>query len=225
MLQHVLKSSLFFFSAILYISLPDKTPTLELAILKLLPIISLVIFAVLHVATHGTSRFTVGVIIGLIFSGIGDYFLVYKETHFVYGVFGFAVAQLVYGITFGCKPFKPAVLLLCVIAGSIMYKYIYPGLSSKFVPIIAAYVVLIYFMAWRALARFQLKRWTWGQMFCALGAVSFIISDFVIAVDKFRHEIPHRHLIVVVTYFIAQYGITMAITDYPSKPRTKKKMK
>ncbi|XP_070571987.1 lysoplasmalogenase TMEM86A-like [Ptychodera flava] len=228
MLSHMFKSSFFFLAVALYFSLEDSipTPSQEAVFIKILPIVSLAAFVVLHSLASGKlANFSVGILCGLVLSGIGDYYLVYKTTHFLHGLASFAVAQLIYAVTFGLRPFKPVILLVCSVVALSMYTYLFPGLKGIHVVSIFIYMIVIYYMAWRALARCQFVEgnWTWGQLLCALGSVSFLISDFVIGVDLFRYDVPHRSFIVMVTYYLAQFGITMAVTDYPSMDEIKMK--
>ncbi|XP_077983213.1 lysoplasmalogenase TMEM86A-like [Glandiceps talaboti] len=215
MFNYLLKSSSFFLTVILYFVIKDSlpAPSMEAVVVKILPIASLIIFVL---STGISTKFSRGILLGLLVSGVGDYFMVYKETCFIQGVAAFAVAQVIYAVTFGFTPMKPFSLVFCILSASAMYFYLYPGLRGIFITLIALYNILIYYMVWRALSRCRFFEgdWTWGQLLCALGSISFIISDFVIGVDKFRHEVPHSNTVVMVTYYIAQFGITMAVTDY-----------
>jgi len=77
------------------------------------------------------------------------------------------------------------------------------------------YIGLIAMTAWRAFARVQFfgDLWTWTKLCASAGSVLFIVSDFVIAIDKFRHPVLYSHQIVMVTYYAAQLGITLSVVD------------
>ncbi|XP_002730973.1 lysoplasmalogenase TMEM86A-like [Saccoglossus kowalevskii] len=220
MFNYLVKSLPFYLSVLLYFIYWPEDPTFDHVVYKLLPIFSLVAFIIIYSLTVSKiSKFAIGIIVGLVFSSFGDYYLVLGDVHFIQGTIAFAVAHIVYGITFGLKPFKPLILLICVFVGLATYIYLFPGLSQIFMLVVAIYVTLIYFMAWRALSRCQLSKLTWGQVFCALGAILFLVSDFTIGVEKFRTDIlvPHAKLIIMSSYYAAQFFITMSVIDYPTK--------
>jgi uncharacterized membrane protein YhhN len=53
----------------------------------------------------------------------------------------------------------------------------------------------------------------WGKvnrcscLWVVFGATFFIITDSILAFDKFHNHINNAHLIIMVTYMIAQYSI------------------
>ena len=77
------------------------------------------------------------------------------------------------------------------------------------------YIALLATTVWRAVARVQFfgDLWTWTKLCAFAGSLLFIVSDFVIAVDKFRHPVPYSHQIIMVTYYAAQLGITLSVVD------------
>lgn len=60
-------------------------------------------------------------------------------------------------------------------------------------------------------------------LLCAIGAVLFIISDSLIAVDKFFVPLTYRTSLIMITYYLAQLGITLSILEI--KPETSVKSK
>ena len=60
----------------------------------------------------------------------------------------------------------------------------------------AVYAGLIVVMMWSALMQ---RDWMWG-----IGAILFVFSDSVIAVDMFVTRVPHARYWIMVTYFAAQ---------------------
>lgn len=97
----------------------------------------------------------------------------------------------------------------------LVYSYLYPGLNDCMIYCVLVYVTLICSMAWRAVARVQFfgDLWTWTKLCAVAGAVCFLISDFVIAIDKFRHPVPYSHQIIMLTYYAAQLGIALSVVD------------
>ena len=186
-------------------------------IVKCLPVASLIVFLLLHgmnfTEAYSYSR---NILLGLIFSMLGDAFLVWKNSgFFIHGVGAFAVAQLFYAWAFGFRPFNPYAGAVFVLLSSLVYSYLLPGLDGVMVYVALIYLILICTMAWRAVARVQLldDLWTWTKLCGCAGAICFLISDLMIAIDKFRGPVPYSHPIIMTTYYAAQLGITLSVVD------------
>ncbi|HEV2689737.1 MAG TPA: lysoplasmalogenase, partial [Bryobacteraceae bacterium] len=93
----------------------------------------------------------------------------------------------------------PAVL---VVSYSIAISaWLFPSLGSLQLPV-AIYMCAITAMAVTAiLARFSTP-WV------AIGAILFVVSDSLLAIDKFKTPVPYRDILVWSTYYGAQYAIT-----------------
>ena len=81
--------------------------------------------------------------------------------------------------------------------------------------LVMLYIGLIAVTIWRAVARVQFfgDLWTWTKLCAFAGSLLFIVSDFAIAIDKFRYPVPYSHPIIMVTYYAAQLGITLSVVD------------
>lgn len=77
------------------------------------------------------------------------------------------------------------------------------------------YCALICGMVWRAVARVQLFNdlWTWTKLCSCGGAIFFVISDYIICIDKFLAPVPYAHQLIMSTYYTAQLGITLSVID------------
>ena len=187
------------------------------AIIKCLPVASLMIFVLLHGMNFSDAyAYSRKVLLGLLFSGIGDAFLVWKNSgYFIHGVVMFALAQIMFALAFGMRPFNPYAGSVLAMVCSLVYYYLYPGLNGVMIYLGLLYCVLIAFMAWRAIARVQFfdDLWTWSKLCGCAGALCFMVSDFVIAANKFRGPVPYSHPIIMVTYYAAQFGIALSVVD------------
>lgn len=67
-------------------------------------------------------------------------------------------------------------------------------------------------MMWRALSRVQLSNLP--KILAAIGAVFFVLSDGVIAFSMFYSSIQYSRIIIMATYYIAQFGITLSTLDH-----------
>lgn len=140
-----------------------------------------------------------------LFSSAGDLFLALKgdARNFPRGLAAFLVSHLFYIAVMIPLASAPDTLALkaaslAVGLGAIaLYFTLAPSLGKLKLPV-GAYLVAILVMALSALAIPE------GAPFLGLGAVLFVISDSVIAIDKFRGGVPFRGPIVWVTYYVGQ---------------------
>ena len=189
-------------------------------IAKCLPIISLCGFVLTYMPNHPVKNYSQFLLAGLIFSSIGDAFLVLEGTYFLQGLLSFAIGHLMYTIAFGFGEYKPELLLLCVPIGLLSYTYLIPGLKGELHFFCALYALLICIMNWRAMAKATLTDLKWPEVCGCLGAISFFVSDMVLSVNKFRFAVPHGYLIIMSTYYLGQLGISLSVVPTSS---TKKK--
>ena len=68
---------------------------------------------------------------------------------------------------------------------------------------IIAYISVILLMGWMAI-RTRLK-------LAIIGALLFMFSDSVLAIDRFVYDIPYRDAFVMITYYAAQVFIAASI--------------
>lgn len=186
-------------------------------LVKCLPVVCLMIFVVLHgMSLSEIYAYSRKILVGLMFSCFGDAFLVWKNSgYFTHGLLMFAVAQVMYCWAFGFRPLALRTGSVCSLLAFCVYLLILPGLDGIMVYLAGLYIVLICTMAWRAIARvkFLNDQWTWTGLCSSGGAVLFLMSDFVIALNKFRFEVPYSHQIIMATYYAAQLGIAVSVVD------------
>ncbi len=162
--------------------------------------------------------FTVPVLIAFFFSWIGDNFLMFSglnELFFFAGVGGFFVAQLAYIYIFAVysentgrgylqKNLIIGFLFIAYIAG--FFYLLYPGLEGIMKPIILVYAISLIAMSMMALNRNgRVNRASFLLLF--IGSVLFVISDSMIAFNKFYMEFSQAGFWIMLTYIVAQYLI------------------
>jgi uncharacterized membrane protein YhhN len=163
-------------------------------------------------------QFTVPVLIAFFFSWVGDNFLMFSgnnELFFFAGVGGFFVAQLTYIYTFATfsevnvrGPIQKNRLLiipfLVYVAG--IYLLLFPGLEGLMKPIILVYALSLMGMSLMALNRKgRVGLASFRLVF--VGSLLFLISDSMIALNKFYHEFTLAGFWIMITYLAAQYLI------------------
>ncbi|KAJ3216138.1 Intracellular distribution of mitochondria [Dinochytrium kinnereticum] len=176
--------------------------------------------------TRPKSKYASRMANGLAFSAIGDIFLGLEgEAFFAPGLGSFLIAHLFYiGAIESRKPSKRWILggALLTAAAAITRKVILPHVQpAALEPAVVVYVATLVSMLWRAAAIYvdlgeksgvdvdpvMLRRERRKAGYGLLGALSFVVSDFVLAYTKFVGPVPHRQLIVMGTYYAAQLGI------------------
>lgn len=215
----------FFKTCTIFFVLFADTPASEttapwfFCIIKCLPVISLILFVLLNgMNITEYYRYSRRVLIGLIFSCMGDICLVWAKKYFELGIGCFAIAQICYSRAFGWKPLNLYAGGVFAVLGSLVYWFLSPGLKGIMVYLVAAYITVICTMAWRATARIHTfnffdDRVTWTQMSGCFGSIAFVISDLTIAVDRFLFPLPYAHPVIMVTYYAAQFGIALSVVD------------
>jgi uncharacterized membrane protein YhhN len=157
------------------------------------------------------------ILAGLFFSWVGDVTLQlqrFSEMFFIIGLSGFLVAQVFYMVAFFTTKgdnilfFKRIWLLVPVIlyCAGVLWL-LFDGLGDMLIPVFA-YAVVIHAMLTAAINR-KAKVNRLSFTLVLIGAILFILSDSLIAINKFTWEIPMPRLFIMSTYVTAQYLIAI----------------
>jgi alkenylglycerophosphocholine/alkenylglycerophosphoethanolamine hydrolase len=164
------------------------------------------------VITSGRGVFRRGVLVGLLCSAGGDVLL--DRGLFLPGLGAFFAAHVAYVIAFVSDSRTPALLRALPFAGwgALLFARIRPGLGALTVPVVF-YVAAICTMMWRAAARVGPGPGPRGARAGLVGAVSFGLSDSLIAWDRFFAPIPRVSVPIMLLYWLGQAGIAIAAID------------
>lgn len=163
-------------------------------------------------------RMDILIIAGLFFSWAGDIFLELpdSEVMFVPGLASFLLAHVMYLTVFFTTKGKNYIilkrsflLLPVIIYGVVLIGYLYKSLGDMRLPVIV-YAVVILTMLSGAINRYN-KVTSRSYNLVLAGAILFVLSDSMIAVNKFSYSIPSARIFIMTTYIIAQYLI---VTGY-----------
>ncbi|XP_052770187.1 lysoplasmalogenase-like protein TMEM86A [Mya arenaria] len=149
---------------------------------------------------------------GLAASAVGDICLVWRHTMFIPGLLAFAVGHMFYlhGLKDMGKISRTKEVF--VLLGLDVYLFLQPLFNSYVMSVLVGlYCVLIFTMAWRAMAWHETDGSKASLMGC-LGALLFIMSDFLIAIDKWFITLPFRGSMIMSTYFGAQLLLSLSTT-------------
>ena len=144
---------------------------------------------------------------GLLLSAAGDVLL--ELGLFLPGLVAFLLAHVAYAAGFLSETRQAALARAIPFAayGVGFYLALKPHLGSLAGPVLA-YIVAISVMMWRAAARIDsspkapLLAW-WGLG----GVLLFAASDTLIALDRFRGDLPGVRYPIIVLYWLGQLGI------------------
>ncbi len=151
------------------------------------------------------------IIFGLVFSLTGDVFLMLPSDRFVAGLVAFLIAHLFYLAAFASEISSLIwwPLIPFVIYGIVIYTILAPSLGRLRFPVLI-YVVVILIMAWLAWERWSQTGQS-GGLLASIGAVLFVISDTILAIDRFRGAFKPSRALNLATYFAAQLLIAGSI--------------
>lgn len=151
------------------------------------------------------------VLAGLLFSLAGDVFLMLPSDRFVAGLASFLVAHLLYVAAFasdGAAAGPLLVLLPYAALGLLAYAWLRPGLGRLGVPV-AGYVAAIATMTGLATARWLGAPGAATALACA-GAVLFLLSDALLAANRFRVPFAAAQALILGSYFTGQCLIALS---------------
>ena len=156
------------------------------------------------------------IIAGLIFSAGGDIALaLYKDNiqqYFIVGLALFLVAHILYIVAFSrdfsYQPSRLPLAIAVVALSAVMGYLLFPKLGPMLIPVVI-YILAITVMG--VFASFSNR----GGWILILGAILFMMSDSMIAVNKFMFagSLKWAPMFIMVTYFAAQYFISQPYRD------------
>ncbi|HSV55252.1 MAG TPA: lysoplasmalogenase family protein [Burkholderiaceae bacterium] len=151
------------------------------------------------------TRFDALLMAALAFSLAGDCFLMFPG-FFIPGLVSFLIAHLFYIALFkqgqAWFPSRRA-LIITMGLGAAMYAFLFDGLNPVLKIAVAAYVVVIALMAAQAIGRAVVLR-DKASVLVAVGAAFFMLSDSLLATNKFALPLPMAQFWVLATYYVAQ---------------------
>jgi len=178
------------------------------------PLATLLILALALSLSPARPEYRWAIAAGLLFSTAGDVFLMLPRDRFVAGLASFLIAHLCYigafsiGVPFGAVPL---LWLPFFAAGGLVVALVWPGLKPVLRAPVAVYVVVIAAMAGQATGRWYVS----GSMVAlaaAVGAGLFVISDAVLAIDRFRRQFHSARAVTLATYWSAQLLIAISVS-------------
>jgi uncharacterized membrane protein YhhN len=202
-MTNVQKTWLYIFLAfaILFIGLLPLEPYTGNFVIKAIPALSLAVLAFIAVSgSRGKLLFA-----SLLFCAAADIALeLAAGRYFVIGLGLFLIAHILFIVTFS-RDFKaqksqiPVILLLIVYA-KMMAFVMTPSLKEMVIP------VYIYLTAITLMAIFAALRASKND-FTLYGAIAFIVSDSILAINKFMMPVPAADYLIMIAYYLSLFLI------------------
>ncbi|MBT7600011.1 MAG: lysoplasmalogenase [Anaerolineae bacterium] len=189
------------------------------------PLTVVFLFSWLLASTGSLSGITLWFGIGLILSMAGDIFLMLPKEQFIAGLVAFLLAHVAYivGFNLSMPPFDLMASVWAILIGLIaarLYQHISAGLTRQgkeaLQKPVFAYTAVISIMLLSALLTIYRPDWEMrAALVVSLGATLFMISDAILAWNKFVTPIKHGRVKNMAAYHLGQiiliYGIVMQV--------------
>lgn len=163
------------------------------------------------------------VLYALVFSTFGDILLLFARqnaTFFLFGLVAFLLAHLFYIKTFlHIKSIKrgylldvPLVVIPFIFFLLVLMTYLWSGIPFAMKGAVMVYALVITIMA---LSAFNLWKQVSNTVFYPIlaGALLFMLSDSLIAVNKFGQAVPYAGVLIMATYILGQLGIIWGLSQ------------
>jgi len=161
------------------------------------------------------------IFLALFFSWAGDIFLLFEErgsNFFLFGLSAFLVAQVFYIVFFHNIRMREYIrgnallLLLVIVYYSVLINVLSPYLGNMKLPV-RIYGVVLSFMLMLAMHT-MLGKNKKAAFWMTMGAILFVVSDSLLAVNKFFSAFNNAGVVTMLTYGLAQLFITEGAIRY-----------
>lgn len=179
------------------------------------PLTTLLVVAMACSARPEVRGYRNAIVVGLLLSTFGDVFLMLPGDYFVHGLASFLLAHLAYlfAFTHRGRLFALAwpMVAYVVMAGAVL-SLLWPSLPQALRLPVIVYVVVLAAMAAQAAVMWRLRR-DRPSMLAAAGGLVFVVSDSMLAIDRFAAPFAAATLAVLATYWIAQSLIALSVVS------------
>jgi uncharacterized membrane protein YhhN len=186
------------------------------------PGIVLILMAFLLSCVRTGSLMRTLILMALLFSWLGDILLMFTDrdpVFFLLGLGAFLLAHIFYIVFFNRvkerESIKPRWWLLIMVAFYYisLLTLLLPGLEDDMKIPVPVYGLVISFMLLLALHMPYGIHKTAGKLM-AIGAMLFVISDSVLAIDRFYQSFEYASFIIMLCYSLAQFFLVLGSTKY-----------
>ena len=163
------------------------------------------------------------IVLALVFSWLGDVFLMFESTNssfFIFGLVAFLIAHIFYILFYENLIQRENIkknywlFIPVLIYYALLVNILSPNLGDMKLPV-RMYGVVISYMLIQALQVGRIRNRP-AAVLMITGAVLFITSDSILALNKFYKPFEHAGILIMLTYGIAQLLITLGAVRYIS---------
>jgi len=210
MLQQILLFAIFV-SGLFFIYFDLRNKSIFRYIFKPLTTILIILLAVFQLP-EVSDQYKYLIISGLVFSLVGDIFLMLPKDRFIAGLGSFFVAHIFYILAFA-GDFGPywgwGYLVPIVIYAVVFLIILLPRTKKMSIPVIA-YVLVIGVFLWQASGRGYFLGGS-SPALAFFGAILFVASDSILAYNRFVKEYKFAQVFIMLTYWLAQVFIALSV--------------
>lgn len=171
--------------------------------------------------TNDKAKLAKWILLALLFSCLGDVLLMFQEKNpdfFLFGLSAFLIAHIFYIIFFhrvrARENIKPNILFLLIViayyAGLIIW--LSPFLGDMKLPV-TVYGIVISFMLMLSL-HMLFSRNKKAARWMVWGALLFVLSDSLLAIDKFYQPFEAANILIMLSYGLAQLFLVYGAVQY-----------
>ncbi|HMC02367.1 MAG TPA: lysoplasmalogenase [Flavobacteriaceae bacterium] len=197
----------------------SSNPTLLHYVTK--PIILLSLMAFFNkTCRHLTSKTKRLMLLALLFSLIGDILLMFVNQSagfFIFGLIAFLIAHIMYILVFEKtrnKSKKPYfIIAILTTYALIIFYFLSAGLGDMLIPVIIYMSVILTMATMAFLRQGSVSNMSYNLVF--FGAILFLISDSLLALNKFYSPFSFADISIIFTYGLAQLFIVLGVKKQP----------
>jgi uncharacterized membrane protein YhhN len=184
------------------------------------PMLMPILMIFVYVNTKLSTSFSKLIFFALLFSLAGDVFLMPYFDIFIFGLASFLIAHIFYIVAFlkgnklieGIKKNMLFVVILLLAYLSLIFILVSNMLESNtdvtLIVAVVIYATVITVMVLSTMSMYGNDASLQSKLMM-IGAIFFMFSDSVIAINKFIFEITYSGLLIMLTYTLAQWLITV----------------
>jgi uncharacterized membrane protein YhhN len=195
----------FFFFLVLFLEILFGELGINIGVYLLKPLLMPVLFSLIYLSKR--PKQSSYIYLALFFSWLGDVVLMFPDRRlFIFGLVAFLIAHIFYIFLFIKISIKPYYHTL----GLVLVPIIFNNLILPHVPTALTTPVIIYFLVITTMAILASCRnlYLTGNKEIIVGSLFFVVSDTILAYNKFVVPIQFSTLFVMFTYGLGQYLIT-----------------
>lgn len=188
-------------------------------------VISLIVFLTVKRQSLTASVFKLS-LFALLFSLTGDVLLQFVQqssNYFLGGLVAFLLAHVMYILIFLDKrgPHKPTLLQIIGLTTftTLMVYILFPHLGELQIAVMAYMFIILLMMVSAIMRKGTVNSESYKLVF--IGAMLFLISDSILAINKFAYDIPCASIWIMLTYAFAQYFILKGILEQEKRSKIK----